>query len=168
MRTSIALACSLVAALLADSSAMATPPEAPPPSAAAAFSNTVLWVADAHRSAEFYHSVFGIKTHIEMKLGDYLWLELETGGTKLSFMSESEADQLFGKQYRHNRPDQPPQAIGLSFRVGDAAAAYAAALAAGATSIHAPKAEVWGGTMARVKDPDGIILDIIGPPMRAK
>jgi catechol 2,3-dioxygenase-like lactoylglutathione lyase family enzyme len=136
--------------------------------APAQFSNAVVWVADVPKAAEFYRRVFGLKTHVQMNFGKKLWMELDTGSTKLSFMSESEADELFAKKYRRNRPLQMPQAIGLSFRVANAAAAYAAALQAGARPVHAPLAQPWGASIARILDPNGVIVDIIGPPAAAK
>ena len=145
-------------------SVAATAADEPP----AQLSNTVVWVADVHKTAEFYHSVFGLKTHVEMALGKNLWLELDTGATKLSLMSETDAVDLFGDNVRRNRPKQAPQAISLSFRVADAAATYALALSAGATSVRAPAVQPWGATIARVMDPNGVLIAIIGPPAKGK
>jgi lactoylglutathione lyase len=134
----------------------------------AQLSNTVLWVADVHKTAEFYRSVFGLKTHVDLTFGKNLWLELDTGATKLSLMSETEAVDLFGDNVRRNHAKQVPQAISLSFRVADAAATYALALSAGATSVRAPAVQPWGASIARVMDPNGVLIAIIGPPAKAK
>lgn len=133
----------------------------------ATWSNAVVWVADVHKTADFYHSVFGLKTHVEMSFGKNLWLELDTGTTKLSFMSETEATELFGDKVRRNQSKQAPQAISLSFRVADAASTYALALKAGATAVRPPAVQPWGASIARVMDPNGVLIAIIGPPAKA-
>jgi hypothetical protein len=102
--------------LLPTATSFAAPPQTPAAAAsAAAFSKTVIWVADVRKTAEFYHTVFGLKTFVEMKLGGNLWLELDTGSTKLSFMSESDADQVFGKNFRRNRPHKPRRRLPWTF-----------------------------------------------------
>ena len=143
-------------------------PSVPVETATGQLSNIILWVPDVSEAARFYTAVFGIRTHVEMNFGSYRWLELDTGAMKLSFASESQAGELFGTRYRRNRAGQDPQAIGLSFRVSDTAARYAAALAAGATSVHGPKPEPWGPTIARIRDPNGVVIDLIGPPAHSK
>ncbi len=41
-------------------------------------------------------------------------------------------------------------------------AAFEAAVNAGATKIAGPKVKLWGQTVAYVRDPDGVLVEIAG------
>ena len=59
----------------------------------------------------------------------------------------------------------PPMSLGHNVTdVGEVERLYAAALAAGATSVSAPQVREWGGTSACVADPDGFRWDFVHNP----
>ncbi|MER7072069.1 VOC family protein [Terrabacter sp. NPDC000476] len=62
-------------------------------------------------------------------------------------------------------PSAPPTSLGHNAATADdVESLYAAALAAGATSISAPTEREWGGTSACVADPDGFRWDFVHNP----
>lgn len=64
----------------------------------------------------------------------------------------------------HGRSD-PPMSLGHNVTdVAEVERLYAAALAAGATSVSAPQEREWGGTSACVADPDGFRWDFVHNP----
>lgn len=62
-------------------------------------------------------------------------------------------------------PSGPPMSLGHNVAAAeDVEQLYAAALAAGATSVTAPAQREWGGTSACVADPDGFRWDFVHNP----
>ena len=62
-------------------------------------------------------------------------------------------------------PSAPPVSLGHNVeREEQVAELYAAALAAGATSVSEPTRREWGGVSACVADPDGFRLDFVHNP----
>ncbi|MEO7130523.1 MAG: VOC family protein [Dermatophilaceae bacterium] len=62
-------------------------------------------------------------------------------------------------------PSAPPLSLGHTVdRPEDVTVLYAAALAAGATSVCAPVEREWGGVSACVADPDGFRWDFVHNP----
>lgn len=130
----------------------------------AVFSNTVVWVPDVKRAADFYQRVFGLKTRIQMDLGTHWWLEMDTGATHLSFASEKQAVEFTAGKLHRNRAVDTPAAIALTMRVKDMDATLKRATQAGATIVAAPKVQPWGQVEARIRDPDGVLTAVIAPP----
>lgn len=130
---------------------------------AAVFVNTVIWVPDVKKAADFYTSVFGIKVLFQMDLGTHWWLEMNTGVTHLSFASEKQAVEFTkGKLYR-NRPANAPAAMALTMKVKNLDDSLRRAVLAGATVVAPPTAQSWGLTEARVRDPNGVLVAIVSP-----
>lgn len=62
-------------------------------------------------------------------------------------------------------PEAPPLSLGHTVQSADEVEQlYAAALAAGATSVSAPQDREWGGVSACVADPDGFRWDFVFNP----
>ncbi len=138
----------------------ATGPVSPEP---AVFANTVVWVPDVQRAADFYTKVFGIKVLFKMDLGTHWWLEMNSGVTHLSFASEKQAMEFTQGKLHRNRKAAVPAAIALTMRVKDLQAALQRATTAGGVVVAPPKQQPWGLVEARVRDPDGVLVAVVSP-----
>jgi len=107
-----------------------------------------LTVADAPAALEFYTKAFGAVEYYRLPKGDkILHAEFQIGNSKLLISSEFPEWQAMA----------PAFGKGGAFMiyVPDADAAYDQAMAAGATSLHAPSDAFWGDRHACVADPFG-------------
>ncbi len=126
---------------------------------------TFIWVDDVERAVEFYERAFGLERRFMIENGPMgLYAELETGQTALAIADTKEADAILPEGYRRNEADGPPGAFQVSFVTDDVESAYEAALGAGATSVAEPAAQPWGQTVARLRDPHGVLISIVTPP----
>ena len=121
----------------------------------------IVYVRDVEVSVRFYERAFGLGLRFAAEGGEYA--ELETGATALGLASHSMAAQNFAEPIRENDPGLPPAAFEIGFEVEDVAAAYAHAVEAGATPLAEPVEKPWGQTVAYVRDPDGIIVELGSP-----
>jgi uncharacterized glyoxalase superfamily protein PhnB len=64
---------------------------------------------------------------------------------------------------RPNRPDEVAAGIELALVSDDVATAYAVAIAAGAVGVREPEEKPWGQTVAYVRDPDGVLVELCSP-----
>lgn len=128
------------------------------------FGYTFLWVDDVKRTVEFYERAFGLTRRMLRENGPMGWYaELETGATTLAIADTKEAHALFPSGFRPHRPDDIPGAFQLSFVTPDVATTYANALAAGGTGLQEPQMQPWGQTIARLRDPNGVLVSIASP-----
>lgn len=121
---------------------------------------TIVWVADVEATVRFYEQAFGLERRTVQRYGDTVWAEMETGDTTLAFASETEAQTLFGPGVRLNTADQQPSAILLSFIVPEVESMFVSAIQHGASQVDAPKKEPWGQTVARLRDPNGVLISL--------
>jgi uncharacterized glyoxalase superfamily protein PhnB len=128
------------------------------------FGYTFIWVDDVPAAVAFYEQVFGLKPRFVTENGAMgYYAELETGATTLAIADTKEAKALFSNGYIALDPKQPPAAFQLSFITPEVQVIYEAALAAGATLMSPPSEQPWGQTIARVRDPNGILVSITTP-----
>jgi catechol 2,3-dioxygenase-like lactoylglutathione lyase family enzyme len=118
-------------------------------------------VRDVEATHALYRDAIGVA--FEGEVGDYLFTEKLDGVKHLGLWPLTEAAQAcFGT------PDWPadlmtPQAS-IEFEVDDVPAAAAELQAAGYTLVHEPRTEPWGQTIARVLDPNGLIVGVCVTP----
>ena len=122
------------------------------------FGYTILYVRDVERAVAFYERAFGLEGRFVHESGQYA--EMETGPTALAFASNELADGNFPGEFRRNDPDEPPAGIEIAFVASDVPAAFSKAIAAGAAAVAEPKTKPWGQTVAYVRDPDGVLVEI--------
>ncbi len=65
--------------------------------------------------------------------------------------------------YMRHRLDQPPAGCEIVFTTPDVAAAYDKALKSGATDVSAPQQKPWGQTVAYIRDPNGLLIELASP-----
>ena len=117
-------------------------------------------VRDPAASRALYRDTIGIEFDAQ---GDYLFTQKLDGVKHFGLWPLADAAQAcFGTA------DWPsdvaiPQAS-VEFEVDDVAAAAAELEAAGYTLIHPTRTEPWGQTIARVLDPNGVIVGVCFTP----
>ena len=121
----------------------------------------IVYVRDVEASVRFYERAFGVALRFTAPEGDYA--ELETGETALGLAHHTLAAQNFAPPVRENDPSLPPAAFEIGFEVEDVAGAYARAVQAGATPLAEPVEKPWGQTVAYVRDPDGVLVELGSP-----
>lgn len=133
------------------------------------FGYVFIWVDDVTKAVEFYEQVFGIKRRVLTTGIKGLYAEMETGETTLAIADTQEAHELFSDGFYANTPSQVPAALQLSFLADDVPTTYARALQAGAVKQMEPEKKPWGQTIARIRDPHGILVSIATPmPTRSE
>lgn len=128
------------------------------------FGYTFLWVDDVERTVEFYERAFGLQRRLIRENGPMgLYAEMETGATTLAIADTKEARALFPDGFRPHDPNDVPGAFQISFVTPDVAETYTNALAAGATGLQEPQTQPWGQIIARVRDPNGVLVSVVSP-----
>jgi lactoylglutathione lyase len=125
------------------------------------FGYTIIYVASVPDTLAFYQAAFGFSTRFLHESGDYG--ELETGSTALAFASHAMGNSHFGSAWNKLDARSPPPGIELAFVTPDVAAAYAKAIAAGATALNPPEQKPWGQTVAYVRAKEGTLLELCSP-----
>jgi|SRR5215207_2013754 len=122
------------------------------------FGYTILYVEDVERSIAFYERAFGLKRRFVDESGQYA--EMETGETTLSFASNELGESNLPSGFRRNDPAKLPAAVEIALLTEDVAAAFGVAIRAGAAKVAEPVMKPWGQTVAYVRDPDGVLVEI--------
>jgi lactoylglutathione lyase len=126
------------------------------------FSCSTFFVADVERTVAFYEAAFGFTVHRM----DPTYGELETGSTRLSFLSEGllRKTKILGELApQQNRIDMAPPGAMIVLGTDDIERDWARALAAGATVIQAPELKPWGETAGYLRDLNGLIVELVVP-----
>lgn len=117
----------------------------------------IIYVPDVARAVAFYERAFGIEQRFVHETGKYA--EMETGATTLAF-----ADELVTPNqgsFEPNRSDRKAAAgAEVAFVVADVRAAFAHAIASGATAVTTPVDKPWGQTISYVRDLNGFLVEI--------
>lgn len=122
---------------------------------------TIIYVADVEASIAFFERAFGLVRRFVVPSGDYG--ELETGATALGFARHDLARDSVGRDYLAAADSPLPLGLEIALVTDDVAAAVERAVAAGAEPINAPKTKPWGQTVAYVRAPDGMLVELCSP-----
>ncbi|MEZ5378928.1 MAG: VOC family protein [Acidimicrobiales bacterium] len=129
---------------------------------------TAFIVADVPSTVEFYERVFGLELAYMHPSREYA--ELASGEAVLAFIGETfvATTQLIGDvAYVPNRSDAPTLGAHVALWSDDIDADWERALASGA-SVAAPLSDKpWGQTSGYVRDPNGIVVELCTPSVRA-
>ena len=122
---------------------------------------TILYVDDVPATLAAWQKAFGLALAYEHE--DGIYGELATGETTLSF-----AETEFGRGHFQDADtramfDRPPSRFEIGLVTEDVQSAYAQATAAGMTAINPPLEKPWGQTVAWVRDPNGILVELASP-----
>ena len=125
------------------------------------FSHVIFYVEDLEKSVQFFEKAFGIKARFVHESGQYA--ELETGQTALAFAAESIGDSNLPDGYLRSRHKNPPLGCEIALTVDDVQKAYEQSILKGAKALVPPEKKPWGQTVAYVRDPNGILVEIASP-----
>ena len=123
------------------------------------FRYTLLYVQDVAASLRFYGEAFGLPTRFLAEGGQYGELEVE-GPVSLGFVSNAQAAGNLPDGFVANDPRARPGGFEVGFVADDVHAAFAKAVQAGARPAAAPATKPWGQTIAYVRDPDGVLVEL--------
>jgi catechol 2,3-dioxygenase-like lactoylglutathione lyase family enzyme len=125
------------------------------------FGYTIVYVADVPAALAFYRRAFGFETRFLHESEGYG--ELETGGTALAFAAHAVASGNLPGGYTPLADGAKPAGMEVGFVTDDVPAAFARAVAAGATPLSPPATKPWGQTVAYVRAPEGTLVEICTP-----
>jgi catechol 2,3-dioxygenase-like lactoylglutathione lyase family enzyme len=118
-------------------------------------------VRDVAATRALYRDAIGIP--FEGEVGDYLFTEKLDGAKHLGLWPLADAaEACFGT--REWPADVLTPQASIEFEVDDVPAAAAELEAAGYTLLHGPRTEPWGQTLARLLDPNGLIVGVCVTP----
>ena len=122
------------------------------------FAYAIHYVPDVDASLVFFETAFGLKRRFVAPGGGYG--ELETGATALAFADHATARDSMGGDYVAAEHSALPLGCEVGLVTDDVAAAVQRAVAAGATLLKAPTVKPWGQTVAYVRSPDGVLIEL--------
>ncbi|MEM9154365.1 MAG: VOC family protein [Cyanobacteria bacterium P01_F01_bin.33] len=125
------------------------------------FGYAIVYVDNVNVSVEFYKQAFGIPTRFVHESGDYA--ELETGVTTLAFASHQLGASNFPDGYTKLTDLDAPAGIEIALVTEDVSTAVLSAIDAGARCIAEPSQKPWGQTVAHVRAPDGMLIELCTP-----
>ncbi|MEO0869936.1 MAG: VOC family protein, partial [Cyanobacteria bacterium J06642_11] len=122
---------------------------------------TIIYVTNVQATLTFYHEAFDLSTKFLHESGDYA--ELETGTTTLAFAAHALGEANFPTGYTKLTDLQKPAGIEIALVTKDIDRAISGAVKAGATIISEPSRKPWGQTVAYVRAPDGMLIELCTP-----
>lgn len=122
------------------------------------FAYTIAYVRDVEASLRFFEQAFGFKRRFLHPSGDYG--ELDTGSTALAFAQHATARGSLGRDYVAADASAAPLGIEIGLVTANVAAACDHAITAGATLLSAPAQKPWGQTVAYLRAPDGLLIEL--------
>lgn len=125
------------------------------------FGYTIVYVPEVQAALDFYARAFGFEHGFVSPDGSYG--ELQTGSTTLSFASEALGDSHFAHGFLRHSMANPPFGTELAFTTPDVDATVSAAVDAGAHLLVPAEVKPWGQTVAWVRDPNGVLIEICTP-----
>jgi uncharacterized glyoxalase superfamily protein PhnB len=123
----------------------------------------ILYVKDVSASLAFYEKAFGLTKRFFHDDAGKAYGELETGATRLAFVSLELAKVSLKKDPLTTSPNSALLASEIALVTTDVLAIYARAVKAGATAFSEPTQKPWGQTVAYVRDIDGHMVEICSP-----
>lgn len=122
------------------------------------FRYAIAYVDDVPATLAFYERAFGLTRGYVANPPAYG--ELDTGATRLAFVSHRQAETLIDGGYRPTNIAEQPPGFEIALVTDDVDAAYAHALTAGAIAVAAPDDKPWGQRIAYVRDLNGVLVEL--------
>lgn len=124
----------------------------------AKLTHLIFYVKDILKGLSFYKEAFGID--VKFLHESEMYAELNTGDVALAFASDLLGKDNLPSGYIPNDIKQLPQSGEVVFTVKDVPKAYKKAVQAGGLALVPPKEKPWGQTVAYVRDPNGVLIEI--------
>ena len=119
------------------------------------------YVSDVKKSLTFYAEAFDFEIRFVSPDGDYG--ELVTGTTTLAFVAHELAKSNLKEGYVASDPGSRPPGVEIGLVTQEVDVVVERAIQNGASLESAPKVKPWGQTVAYVRDPDGLLVEICSP-----
>jgi lactoylglutathione lyase len=123
----------------------------------------LLYVNDVAASLAFYEKAFGLAKRFFHDDNGKAYGELETGATRLAFVSLALAKEHLKQEIVAAAPDKPPLGVEIALTTPDVPALFKRAVTAGATAISEPATKPWGQTVAYLRDNSGYLVELCTP-----
>ena len=123
----------------------------------------ILFVKDVSASLAFYEAAFGFSRRFFHYENGNAYGELETGATRLAFVSLELANSHMKRDVASPSLDGPPRGFEIALVTPDVPASYACAIQEGATAVSEPAAKPWGQIVAYLRDNDGHLIELCTP-----
>jgi lactoylglutathione lyase len=121
------------------------------------FGYTIFYVDDVEATLAFYERVFELQGRV-VAPGEFA--ELSTGATRLGFANREFMQQVTSSRVQSPGLARDPAPVEIAFVTQDVDAAFAKALASGATAVKAPEDKAWGQRIAYLRDNNGFIVEL--------
>lgn len=121
----------------------------------------IIYTADVIGSVEFYEKAFNLNRCFIHESKQYA--EMETGDTKLAFVSDELISSTLPIPYRKNIKSEPPAGIEVTLVAKDIEKAYTHAVKNGATPVKEPVEKPWGQKVGYVRDNNGVVIEMATP-----
>jgi catechol 2,3-dioxygenase-like lactoylglutathione lyase family enzyme len=125
------------------------------------FGYTIVYVPDVAASISFFERAFGLARRFLHETAQYG--ELDTGDTILAFAAHSLGRMNFSGGHVAASESAQPLGMEIALVTDDIEKAHAAAIAAGALELCAPKEKPWGQTVSYLRCPDGTLVELCTP-----
>lgn len=120
----------------------------------------ILYVGDVQASLTFFETAFGLSRRFYHESG---YGEVETGAATLGFASHLLGASNLPDGYVKADASALPLGMEIALVTDDVQSAFDKAVSAGATPIGEPKEKPWGQTLAYVRCPDGLLVELCSP-----
>ncbi|MCA8355028.1 MULTISPECIES: VOC family protein [Burkholderia] len=121
----------------------------------------IVYTNDVLQTVAFYEQAFGLTRRFVHDSNQYA--EMETGDTTLAFVCDELAATSVPVQYRKNLAGEMPAGIEVVLVSREIEAAYAHAIANGATPVKTPIEKPWGQKVGYVLDNNGVLVELATP-----
>lgn len=125
------------------------------------FGYVIIYTANVTDSIQFYEKAFNMKLGFIHESGQYA--QMETGQTKLAFVSDELMSSNLPISYRKNTRSEAPSGVEVTLVAKDIENAYAHAVKNGATAVKAPEEKPWGQKVGYVRDNNGVVIELATP-----
>jgi lactoylglutathione lyase len=123
----------------------------------------LLYVNDVAASLAFYEKAFGLARRFFHDDHGKAYGELETGATRLAFVSLALAREHLKQEIVTAAPDKAPLGMEIALTTPDVPALFKRAVQAGAIVVSEPATKPWGQTVAYLRDNSGFLVELCTP-----
>ena len=123
----------------------------------------LLFVDDVAASIAFYEKAFGLTRRFFHDDNGKAYGELETGATRLAFVSIALAEEQLKQKVVAASPTTAPLGVEIALTTPDVPALFRQAVKAGATIVCEPTTKPWGQIVAYLRDNSGHVIELCTP-----
>ncbi len=123
-------------------------------------SHMIYYVENVQKSIDFFTTALGIPIHFAHESGCYV--ELKTGETKLAFVKEEFVEETFPQGF-YKSSTSTPLGCAPTLTTRDLEQVFEQCLKYGAEEVCPPTKKPWGQTVAYIRDPNGVLIELATP-----